>query len=79
VDIAELVAAHRHSGGPGAFSVPYQRSVMDWTEHRDWHLGRRRSFADAEIALTEAVRALCQRDLVPVSRSEDPVKWQTSG
>jgi len=71
LDIVDLVAAHRHGGGPGAFAVPYGHAVVEWARQRDWHLDRRRSIARAEMALADAVRGICRRAALPTSRSED--------
>ena len=75
LDIAALVAAHRHGGGPGAFTLSYGHAVADWLRQRDWHLDRRQSIAQAELALVDAVRSLCRRDTIPASRGEDG-EWQ---
>lgn len=71
-DIADVVAAHCHGGGPGAFVAAYEHAVAEWITQRDWHLARRRSIARAETVLTEAVCGLlCQRTTPSAARSED--------
>ncbi|MGH3854272.1 MAG: hypothetical protein ACRDR6_12425 [Pseudonocardiaceae bacterium] len=71
LDIAALVAAHRHGGGPGAFTLPYGHAVAEWVRQRDWHIGRGQSITQAETALIDAVRSLCRKDTLPTPRGED--------
>jgi argininosuccinate lyase len=57
LDLDSLVRAHVYGGGPGAFSQPHEQAVTAWAAHRKWHLEWRRSVADAEAMLAEAVRS----------------------
>jgi argininosuccinate lyase len=56
-DLADVVAAQSHGGGPGAFDHPYTDAVEAWQDHQCWLSDRRRDAAVAEAALADAVRA----------------------
>jgi argininosuccinate lyase len=57
LDPAELVEAHRHGGGPGAFDGPCRQVAAAWVEHRDWQRDWRLTLAGADAALATAVRS----------------------
>jgi len=56
LDLAELVRAHVYGGGPGAFDEPHEQAVAAWASHQQWHRDWRRSLADADAELADAVR-----------------------
>ena len=59
LDLAELVRAHAHGGGPGAFGPPFRQAVAAWAAHRDWHQGWRESLRLADAELADAVARTC--------------------
>lgn len=56
LELAELVAAHVHGGGPGAFAEPHRQAVRHWAGLRQWLADWRSQLADAEGELTDEVR-----------------------
>jgi argininosuccinate lyase len=60
LDPAELVEAHGHGGGPGAFDGPCRQAAAAWVEHRDWQRDWRLTLAGADAALATAVRSALQ-------------------
>jgi argininosuccinate lyase len=57
-DLSEVMLAHAHGGGPGAFAAPFDRACATWTAHREWHHIWRGALADAGATLARTVEAL---------------------
>ncbi|GLZ41097.1 lyase family protein [Actinokineospora sp. NBRC 105648] len=53
---AELVEAQRYGGGPGAFDLPFDQALADWSAHREWCRAKHSALDDAASALDEATR-----------------------
>jgi argininosuccinate lyase len=64
-DLAALLRAQEHGGGPGAFADSCQQAVASWVSHRQWHRDWRRSLADADADLAKAVEVLRTGDPGP--------------
>jgi argininosuccinate lyase len=55
VDLAALVAAHAHGGGPGAFGPQWEEAAAGWRAARDGLADRRGALAAADAELAAAV------------------------
>jgi argininosuccinate lyase len=60
LDLAELVRATEHGGGPGAFGPSFEQAAAAWAAHREWHQGWRESLRLADAELTGAVARWAQ-------------------
>jgi len=61
LELPDLVRAHAHGGGPGAFAASFSDVVARWAAHRRWQLEWRRASRAAEAALAAAAGRLKDR------------------
>ncbi len=58
LELGDLVRAHAHGGGPGAFAASFSDALSRWAGHRRWQLEWRRASRAAEAALAAAAGRL---------------------
>ncbi len=55
LELPDLMAAHAHGGGPGAFTGALADAVANWAAHRRWLTEWRQAVRAADAALADAV------------------------
>jgi argininosuccinate lyase len=70
LEFADLMRAHSHGGGPGAFDGALADGISRWAAHCRWHLDARRASREADAALAVAAARLKGRPPHPDSAAE---------
>jgi argininosuccinate lyase len=62
LDLASVVSAHRHGGGPGSFDDAWAQATGSWAAQRQWLAALRAQAAGARLELADAVRRVSGPD-----------------